>query len=88
MSIVLRRVLRAGLIWSIPLIALSLLLEPLQRLIGSGPLQIVIAILIVIALVSFVRAALSLSRDMLTGRYDVQRQRELEDEVLSREWGS
>ncbi len=67
---------RIAFVWAFPVILLSLVGEPALRLLTSGPLQFLLACLILIALVSSTRAALALSADLWSGRYDRERRAE------------
>lgn len=65
--------LRVAFVWAIQLIFVSLVGVPAVRLLTSGPLQLLLGCLILLALVSSIRAAARMSAELCSGRYDAAR---------------
>ncbi len=68
-----RIALYVGLTWAILIIAVVLLLIPIERLVPGGPLQLLVAGFLLIVLVSFLRASIAQTIDLTSGRYDRER---------------
>lgn len=64
---------RALFLWALPVLVVILLWRPIGDLVGGGLLQSGLALLLAIFLLSLGRASFTLSRDLLTGRYDEAR---------------
>ena len=69
----LTQVVRAAFLWSIPALVGVLLWAPLTGLLSGGPLGVLLAGITGLFVLSLVRAAVAMTADLVTGRYDAAR---------------